>query len=114
MHDERRRSGLSGWRIGALASIVVLGVAAIFGSGGGGGGCALAPGPCPGDFPSEPAQPTATPSDVVIQVGGSATFTAVAPGIAVPSYQWLRTSKGGATARMGGATPRPSRRPARN
>ncbi len=101
MNDEQRPSRMARWRAGALAGIVVLGLASIVGSGG--GGC-FAPGPCVGDFPNEPIAPVVTPTDVVVEVGGTATFSAIAQGIGNPSYQWLRAPKGGTLAPISGAT----------
>ena len=103
MRDEQRVPGVGRWSVAALFAIVVLGLASIVGSGGG-GGCALAPGPCPGDFPNEPADPTVTPGDAVIQVGGSVTFSADAPSFGNASYQWFRAPKGASAAAISGAT----------
>jgi hypothetical protein len=89
----------------ALACITLLGVLSIVGSGGGGdSNCILAPGPCPGDFPLEPATPIIEPPTLVVQVGASATFAARADDISAPTYQWSRTPRGGATAPIPGAT----------
>jgi hypothetical protein len=103
VRDEPTFGRIGRWRALALAGIVVLGLGSIVGSGGGVEGC-LAPGSCRGDFPDEPAQPTVTPFDAVVQAGGSAKFSAVAPSFANPSYQWLRASKGGTLAPIAGAT----------
>jgi hypothetical protein len=103
MLDEQRFHGVGRWRTAALIAIIMLGLGSIVGSGGGVEGC-FAPGPCAGDFPNEPAQPTVTPADVAIQVGGSATFSADAPSFANPSYQWLRKRQGSSLTPITGAT----------
>ncbi|HSC65770.1 MAG TPA: hypothetical protein VLD35_19175 [Caldimonas sp.] len=103
MHDEQRLHRVGRWRAAALVAVVVLGLGSIVGSGGG-GGCALAPGPCPGDFPNEPAEPTVTPPDAVIQVGGSVTFSADAPSFGNATYQWFRAPKGATATAIAGAT----------
>lgn len=98
----------AGWRALALVGVIALGLASIVGSGGGGGlvsvsGC-LAPGPCAGEFPPEPRQPSIEPPTATVQVGGSATFTVLAPGLATPSFQWSRAPKDGAFVTIAGAT----------
>jgi hypothetical protein len=104
MRNDHRLQRFGRWRALALAGVVVLGLGSIVGSGGGVEGCALVPGPCPGSFPDEPAEPTVSPPDAVIQVGGSATFAADAPSFANPSYQWFQTRKGGKGMAIVGAT----------
>jgi hypothetical protein len=85
---------LSTWRGLALACVVVSGLVSIVGSGGGVQveGCLL--GPCPGDFPAEPAAPSIEPPSATVQVGGTVVFSARAPGIGNPSYQWTRAPRG--------------------
>lgn len=100
-HDRSVRP--SRWRGLALACIAILGVLSIVGSGGGDSRCVLAPGPCPGDFPLEPAPPAIEPAALTVQVGSDATFTASADGIASPTYQWLRAPRGGTPAAIAGA-----------
>ena len=100
--------GSTSWRRGwVVAAIAVLGCVAIVGSGGGGGpvsidGCFIAP--CPGDFPAEPATPTIEPPVLTVQVGATTAFTARAPGIDSPTYQWWRAPRGGAFVSIPGAT----------
>jgi len=100
MRDERF---LRWWRGLLLAGIVALGLASIVGSGSG-GDCVLVPGPCPGDFPNEPATPTIDPPRITVQVGGTAVLSARSSGITNPGYQWWRAPKGGAPAAIIGAT----------
>lgn len=98
---------LARWRGLALVGVIALGLASIVGSGGGAlvsvNGC-LAPGPCVGDFPPEPSQPTVRPPNVTVAVGGSATFSVLAPDLANASYQWSRTQGSRAFVAIAGAT----------
>ena len=89
------------WRGLALAGIVAAGLVTIVGSGGGG---FLCPGPCEGDFPSGPIPPTIEPPSVTLQVGSTALFSVRAPGIANPTYQWSRATRGGFFTAIRGAT----------
>jgi hypothetical protein len=91
------------WRTLALTGIVALGLASIVGSGGG-AGCALAPGPCAGDFPDEPQQPIVEPAEPTVQVGGAVTFSVQTPGLTGATYQWLRAAKASAPVVIAGAT----------
>lgn len=105
MGDEAR-SPRRPCRIAAITGISVLGLVTIVGSGGGlvgGSGC-LAPGPCEGDFPLGPRQPTIEPRNATVQVGASATFAVLAPDLANPSFQWSRAPKGGTFAAIADAT----------
>jgi hypothetical protein len=99
MLDERI-SSLHLGRLLVLAGIVLLGVLSIVGSGGGVEGCFYYLGPdCApvvGPFPPIPAA-SVSPQRVTLQVGGSVTFAVESSGIDKPSYQWRRSSDGGAT-----------------
>lgn len=88
-----------------LRGIVLSSVLVVAGCGGGGDGCALAPGPCSGTFPDEhiPAA-TVKPSQLVVALGGDASFVVEAPGLTTLTYQWFRSTRGGALEQIVGAT----------
>ncbi len=88
----------------ALLCAAGLAAALLAGCGGKVEGC-LAPGPCEGDFPHEPATPAVSPATATLQVGGSTTLTALAPGISGASYQWYRTAGGASGTAIPGAIP---------
>ncbi len=72
---------------------------------GGESGCALAPGPCAGDFPAEDyPQPTIQPKEITVPAGDTATFSVLTPGLGASTYQWYRGTAGGALDSIPGAT----------
>lgn len=88
-----------------LRSVALLSLLIVAGCGGHSNGCALAPGPCPGDFPDENL-PTATvePSHLTVAVGANATFVVHAPGLTTLTYQWYRLAPDGTLQQIPGAT----------
>lgn len=63
--------------------------------------------PITGVVDTRAVAPTVTqqPADLIVKIGGTATFTSAATGIAPPTVQWLRSTDGGATfTEVAGAT----------
>lgn len=105
---------LPGWQRGvALASVALLGLVTVIGSGGGGGGGALGFPPCTGAF-CETAPPPPTPMATIepayftALVGTPVTYSAEVANVSgTLTYQWRRSSNGGGSyADIAGATGR--------
>ncbi len=91
-------------RAGAFMGVALLAVALLaLGGCGSSSGC-LAPGPCAGDFPSEPVTPTVDRPRVTTQVGGTAVFSVHIQGITAPAIQWMRAAAAGTYSNIAGAT----------
>lgn len=95
MHEPEHDKARSALRIGALLTVVSLGLISLVGSGGGYTDpiCETYPDSC------QPPPPTVTitPERATVQVGGNQTFTAQPARFAEPTYQWQRSADGGAT-----------------
>jgi hypothetical protein len=88
-----------------LRSVAFLSLVVVAGCGGGNSGCALAPGPCPGDFPDENLpKAIVEPSHLIVAVGANATFVVRAPGLTTLTYQWYRSAPDGTLQQIPGAT----------
>jgi hypothetical protein len=98
-----------GLRALVLVIVAVLGIVTIVGSGGGGGSLGFPPcgSPCDNSGGGVPLPGVAsiTPVSITLQAGGSVTYTVTASGVGTPTYQWQRSSDGGASfVNIAGAT----------
>ncbi len=98
MHDQRQQRQRRRFSVPGVALLLLLAVA---GCGGRSSNCALAPGPCAGDFAAEDLLTAVVePSQLTVSVGANATFVVLAPKLTNPTYQWYRSAPDGTIAQI--------------